>query len=129
MTGIAALLNPNAPSSRNIQVFYNTNSFNLGLLLQSGDVSDEVGSRSFSPSDTSQGGFIVKESSLAAAPYLGTQFVVGVTTPKGEQGKTLKTSDISIVSPLYMPLTTVDSANTSLAFCSDGERGSIFYLG
>ncbi|PLN77508.1 hypothetical protein BDW42DRAFT_176726 [Aspergillus taichungensis] len=129
MTGIAALVNPNAPTARNIQVFYNTNSFNLGLELKSGDISDQSGNHAFSAADTSQGGFIVKESSLAAAPYLQTQFVIAVTTPKTAAGTTAKTSDVSIVSPLYMPLTTVNPANTSLAFCTDGEQGFIFHLG
>jgi hypothetical protein len=128
MPGTAALLNSGVPDSRSIQLFYDTDNSNLGLVLQSGDTAKDP-QKNFSANSDDREGCIHNPSDLGAAQYLGINFVVGFTRRKETvvDGSEIDI-DISLLSPVYRPLAKTNHINTTTAVCSSDKLAWVYYL-
>jgi len=71
----------------------------------------------------------VNPSQVGAASYIGLNLVVGITKPvlrEGDEG--FSNYNVSIVSPVYRPLTTTAIGNKTVAVCSSGKAAWVYYL-
>lgn len=130
MPGVAALVNQSVAGDKSIQLFYNTNDSNPGLVLMSGDSSDDPGKK-YTAKSTDCKGIIVNPSQLGAATrFYGVNLVVGITYPVLKSCHTEHTDyNVSIISPVYQPLATTEVSNTSIAVCSSPKAAFVYYLG
>lgn len=126
MGAITALLNPNDKTK--ILVFYlnknNSPAFRL-LPADSNASSSQVFDSTLNT--TSQTGQVVNPSCLASLFTDNLVTVIGITTPKTTTPASTKL-DISVVSPVYTPLSQTESGNTSLAMCKSSDTAYVYYL-
>jgi len=129
MPGVAALVNHLVPDGKSIQLFYNTNDLNLGLELKDGTADGDDPNRKFVAKSTDRQGIIVNPSQAAATEFLGMNLVFGITQPVLPKDQTDYTVyNVSIVSPVYRPLTTTEVSNKSIAACSSDKKAWVYYL-
>lgn len=126
MTGLAALVVSVAPNNEKIHVHYNTAKLNLAVILKNGEKGGEDVTKVYASKSDEKEGIIVNPSELGTSLLLGMNMVVGITKKNGST--TL--NDISIVSPVYRPLTSTEIANTTVSVCVDGDNKNawIYYL-
>jgi hypothetical protein len=135
MPGITAIVNRAVAKDDSIQCFYNTNNLNLGVTLKSGEASGTDPEDKYVASSTDAKGIIVNPSHIGATYLQGLVLVAGITQPPLAANTTTYTKyDISIISPVYKPLTQTDAISpiTGIATCSDGGSDDtdvwIYYL-
>ena len=129
MPGLAVFVNEAVPNAKSLQLFYNTQELNLGLKLQDGSAQPDDNIRALSASNKSHAGIIVNGTSVGAAEYLGTSIVAALTQPVlPANQKEYTTYDVSIVSPVYMPLSTTEKDNTAIAMTSSGKAAWVYFI-
>lgn len=130
MAALAALVNKAVPDDKSIILFYNTGNAQLGLAFQSGTSTDDQPKDIWEPRDDDYNGYILNPSSISAAYYRGLNYVAAVTMPKLEEGATQTVNQISLVSPIYLKLTTTTLNNTNVALCvtPDGNDGWLYHI-
>ncbi|KAF8535601.1 hypothetical protein BDD12DRAFT_854693 [Trichophaea hybrida] len=127
MPGIYAFQAPSAPPDRDIQVYYNTARYNLAVSLKA-SVGQDPG-LNYAALSTNRKGVIVDTSQLDSTVHNGIRLIVGLTFPELPDGTTDYTNyDVSIVSPMYMPVATASIKSKAVAVCSDGEQAWAFYI-
>lgn len=134
MPGAAAIINPIAPAGKQIHLFYNTNTKNLGIQLRDETKTvDET--ETFVPSDTDQPGLIVNPSQITSTDLTGVNIVVGFTAKPKETtvshencGCDPTQNDVSIISPVYKPISATEVSNLTIASTSSDSTAYIFYL-
>jgi hypothetical protein len=129
MPGIAALVNQSVANGKSIQLFYNTNTLNLGFELKAGDSSDDT-NNNYVAQDKDRKGVVVNPSQVAGTTfYRGINIIVGFTYPVLKSGVTDYTLyDVSILSPVYRPLTTTAVSDTTITACSSSSQAFVYYL-
>ena len=129
MPGLAVFVNKAVPNAKSLQLFYTTQELNLGLKLQDGSAQPEDSIKTLNANNKSRPGIIVNGTSVGAAEYLGTSVVAAITQPALLTGQTEITKyDVSIVSPVYMPLSTTEKENKAVAMASSGQAAWVYYL-
>ncbi len=129
MVGITTVANANAPEGKQISLFYNQTNQNLALEQRNEKKKDEPSVHTYVSPDTSQNGFIVNPSQVAATDLEGLTVVFGFTAPKPNPATDPNPNhDISILSPVYTTLETTLKTNKTIAAASNGSTASVFYL-
>lgn len=128
MPGVAAIVNKAVSGDKSIQLFYNTEELNLGVVLKSGDDSDDP-DKNYAAKSTDRKGIIPNPSQIDAKEFLGINLVVGITQPTLPESGTYSTYNVSIISPVYRPLAKTEKTNVSIALCSTGKSAYVYYLG
>lgn len=130
MPGIAAIVNNAVSDGKSIQCFHNTNNLNLGLVLENGAADGDDPEKAFIAKSSDQKGIIVNPSQVGATEHLGINLIVGITQPVLASGTTTYTKyDVSIISPVYKPLTQTEANNRSITACSYEKKTWVYYLG
>lgn len=127
--GVSALVNEAVTGGKSIQLYYNDKNSNLGLSLKAGDGSSDP-DKTFVASSTDPTGQIVNPSHLGSGTkFHGINLVVGFTLPKLKEGqKDYESYDVSVLSPIYQPLTTTTPNNTTISVCSSPTVAYVYYL-
>lgn len=129
MPGLAVFVNKAVPDAKSLQLFYNTQELNLGLKLKDGSANPEDNTKALSATNKNRTGIIVNGTSVGAAEYLGTSVVAALTQPALLEGQKEYTKyDVSIVSPVYMPLSITEKDNTAIAMASSGQAAWVYYI-
>ena len=128
MPGLAVSVNKAVSDAKSLQLFYNTQKSNLGLKLQDGSAQPVDSIKTLSANDTSHDGIILNDTSVGAAEYLGTSVVAALTAQAPTEPIQSTNYDVSIVSPVYMPLSTTEKGNTAIAMASSGQAAWVYYI-
>jgi hypothetical protein len=132
MPGIYAFQAPSdsgARPDRDIQLYYNTARQNLALTLKASSGSGQDTRISYIAQENNQKGVVVDKTQLDSTIHNGVRLIVGLTFPELESGTTEYTNyDVSIISPMYMPLAKSSTHSKAVALCSDGEEAWVFYI-
>lgn len=129
MPGLAVLINKAIPEAKSLHLFYNTQELNLGIALKDGSASPSDPSIKLVSAANNNQGLIVNGTSLGCAEYQGMNIVAALTQGVKPAGVTEFTKyDVSIVSPVYMPLSNTEKDNLAMAMASSGPKAWIYYL-
>ncbi|KAI1092449.1 hypothetical protein F5B19DRAFT_209640 [Rostrohypoxylon terebratum] len=137
MVAITTSHNPQAPTGKQINLFYNTATRNLALEQRCEGKTHDIPEPIYVGSGSDQPGHIINPSHIASATLEGVNLVFGITEqtqqklnlPAGVQDPgTATQNDVSILSPIYRSLISTDQGNTAIAACSSAEVVWIFYL-
>ncbi|KAH6844549.1 hypothetical protein B0I37DRAFT_164909 [Chaetomium sp. MPI-CAGE-AT-0009] len=132
-SGVAAAINPNGPEGQQIHLFYNTNTKNLGFQFFDETKHSDV-TEAFAAGVDGVTGFILNPAQVATTNLTGVNVVVGFTNkPKPAAAEGCKCddptqNDISIISPVYQPLTATDLTNLTIAATSSDTTAYVYYL-
>ncbi|KAK4167521.1 hypothetical protein QBC43DRAFT_367570 [Cladorrhinum sp. PSN259] len=133
MSGAAAFINPAAPAGKQVHLFYNTNKKNLGVQLRDETkTADE--SEVFVASDDAQNGILINPAQITTTDLTGLNIVVGFTAKPAPASITTgdadtdTQNDVSIISPVYVPLGATEVNNLTIASTSSAQTAWIFYL-
>jgi hypothetical protein len=133
MPGIYAFQAPSDPrvsSDRDIQLYYNTARQNLALTLKASSGSGQDTGLSYIAQNNNQKGVILDKTQLDSTIHNGVRLIVGLTLPEGGTTDVVDyvNYDVSIISPMYMPLAKSSTESKAVALCSDGEEAWVFYI-
>ncbi|KAI1457413.1 hypothetical protein F4805DRAFT_457783 [Annulohypoxylon moriforme] len=126
MPAIAAIVNRAVAGDKNINLFYNTSSAQLGLGFKSG-TNDDDPQAEWAAESTDYAGHIFNPSTIASDYYRGNQLVIAVTDPKVEDGHPTA-NQVSMVSPIYKKLASTSLQNKTVSMCSSGNTAWVYYL-
>lgn len=126
MPGVASISN-SSTNGESINLYFTTQTDNLGLSLQPKDPDGPHETFSSGPDDHQ--GIIENPSHIGAAQYLGINFVVGITQPVPKPGGTTDNlHDVSVVSPVFQPLQKTEKINGSISISSSGQAAWVYFL-
>jgi hypothetical protein len=125
MPGLAAIFNRSVRDGQSIQLFFNTSNLNLSLQLMSGDPNMPDMQRTFSSTSADHAGIIINQSYLGTASVSGNIVVVGLT----QNANSSTVYDVSIISPIFKPLTQTEIVNkVGIAMSSSPTDAWVYYL-
>lgn len=136
-----------------IQVFYNTQLNNLAMVMKSKGPAKDLNTQYEAP-DKSPVGLIVNPSQMAVARIQGINMVVGFTrkpeyliaasatsgggnaanatantaNAAANAGADDKEWDVSLISPVYKPLTSTLAKYSNVALSTKGDEGWVYFL-
>lgn len=129
MPGVYAFFNPPAEADRNLDVFYNTKSNNLALTLKASTGSDP--GLSYSAQANNQPGILIDKTELDSTIVDSLRLIVGLTMPAPPAGSSSPDPtnyDVSIVSPMYMPIASATTKSNAVAVSSDTSTAWLWYI-
>lgn len=130
MPGVASILNKAVAGDARIHLFYNTDKANLGLLLCDGTQQEaDPGWELVAGSNHSEVGIIQNQSSLSATFHRDIQLVFAITSKTKAAAVDNTYHDVSIVSPVYKPLTSTNRKYFVLASTTVRTKFHVFFLG
>ncbi|RPA73815.1 hypothetical protein BJ508DRAFT_45170 [Ascobolus immersus RN42] len=136
--GVTAFLVPGANSPKNVHLFYNKRSGNLGVKIKSSINAQEDTNRAYGADDQDRPGIIVQSSHLDHTMISNMRIIVGVVESAVKSagkcsacgcdkcGCPEKTHDVAIVSPYYQKITTTPADITSLAVAADDVSDTVW---
>ena len=127
MPGFASILNPgqNVPDDKAIEVFYSTDTSNLGLQLRDKTTDDDDSPLMFHSTSNEPAGNLVNPSQLTSTVMKSVNAVFGFTKQKATDSKKL---DISLVSPVFEMVASTEDTNKTIASCCSDDKAWIYYL-
>lgn len=133
MTGVASIINGALKDESSVQLFYNTTTLNLGMVFRNGDAQGSDPKEGFEPSSIDRAGAIFNPSDLVAIQYNNIDWVFGITLPKPPADGNYTNYNVSVVSPIYMPLVSTEYgsdglSNNRISAASNGSSAWIYYL-
>ena len=131
MPGVASILNKAVAGDARIHLYYNTEKSNLGLLLCDGTQEEaDPNWELVAGTNHSENGIIPNQSSLSATFHRDVQLVFAITSKTIQAGgPDPKAHDVSIVSPVYKPLTSTNRKYFVLASTTVRTKFHVFFLG
>ncbi|TWU71090.1 hypothetical protein ED733_002661 [Metarhizium rileyi] len=126
MPSFASILNigQNVPNQEAIQLYFTTQSSDVGMALHD-KTTDSNNPAIVQSSAADPPGNLVFSSQLASSMFMYFNAVFGFT--KQLDPKSTKI-DVSLVCPVYQPLATTESTNTTIASCSSPDKTWVYYL-
>ena len=117
------------PDTKSLQPFYNTQELNLDLQLQDDSAQPENKNKVLSANNKNRTGIIVNGTAVGAAEYLDTSVVAALTQPAYPTDSTEYTKyNVSIFSPVYIPLSITEANNTAIAMASSGQAAWVNFI-
>lgn len=135
MPGAYAFFNPPAEADRNIDLFYNTKRNNLALTLKASSGSDP--GLNYAAQANNQPGVLIDKTELDSTIVNSLRLIVGLTMPAAAPGNARPEChcggdptnyDVSIVSPMYMPIASASTKSNAVAVCSDNQSAWLWYI-
>ncbi|KAI5777104.1 hypothetical protein EDC01DRAFT_791784 [Geopyxis carbonaria] len=109
-----------------IHVFYNTKNLNLGVALKATSGGDPNVRLAALSSD--QTGFIPERTNLDSTLHNGMRLIVGLSNRPLIGGKESTEYDVSILSPVYQPISKTSNTNKAISAASNGQKAWVYYF-
>lgn len=126
MPGFSSILNTGqaVPNDKAIQVYFTTSVSGIGMALYDKTV-DSDNPVTVQSSDTNPPGILIFSSQLTSTLFMYFNAAFGFTK---QLDPTSPKIDVSLVSPVYQPVASTESTNTTIASCSFNDKTWVYYL-
>jgi hypothetical protein len=130
--GVSAFYVPGALEDREVHLFSNDDRGNIKVEIKSAKSPRDDADTVYNASKNSQKGFIVPTSHLDSTVVDSMRVVFAITYPPASDDcpchDDMHEYDLSIVSPFYQQVSTVEKTINSVAAASDGTTAWVFSL-